>query len=441
MTDGAQRHAAEDLLDYIDASPSPWHAVAEAARRLEARGYRPLHEAEPWELAAGGGYYVVRGGSSLIAFRLGERPLVEAGYRMVGAHTDSPGLRVKPRAGHAKGGMGVLGVEVYGGPILATFTDRDLTLAGRVQVGGTGGREERLLQFERPLVRLPNLAIHMNRSVNEEGLRLDRHRALPLLLEAVNDELGPAERFRGLVAERLGVATDAVRAWNLAVADTQPGALWGPGEAYIADSQIDNLASVHAAVEALPGVGDGHDGGDFGCALVACYDHEEVGSESDRGAAGDFLEAVLARVARARGLEGEDQARALARSWLLSADGAHAYHPHYPDHHDEQYPVRVNGGPVLKINAAQRYMTDDRGEAFFDDLCAAAGVDRQTYVHRGDLPCGSTIGPMLAARLGVATVDAGIGMWAMHSLRESAGAADPAALAALCRTFLTEGEG
>jgi aspartyl aminopeptidase len=405
--------------------------VAQAARRLEAKGYQCLDEAEPWELEAGGGYYVVRGGSSLIAFRLGERPLAEAGYRMVGAHTDSPGLRVKPRAGEAKGGLGVLGVEVYGSPILATFTDRDLTLAGRVQVRGSSGPAERLLHFERPLVRLPNLAVHMNRSVNEEGLRLDRHQALPLLLEGLREEVGPAERFRTLVAERLEVAPEDVVAWNLAVADTQPGSLWGPGEAYIADSQLDNLASVHAAVEALPG-----ESGDFGAAVVACYDHEEVGSESDRGAASDFLEAVLARIAEARGLDADDQARALARSWLLSADGAHAYHPHYPAYHDDQYPVRVNGGPVVKINAAQRYMTDDRGEALFGELCRLAGVEGQTYVHRGDLPCGSTIGPLLAARLGVATLDAGLAMWAMHSLRESAGAEDPAALTALCRVFL-----
>jgi aspartyl aminopeptidase len=271
----------------------------------------------------------------------------------------------------------------------------------------------------------------MNRSVNEQGLWLDRHEGVAPLLEALGEEMGPAERFRSLVAGQLGVEPEAVVAWNLAVADAQPGGFWGPEGEFLADSQIDNLASVHAAVEAMPEAS-----GDFGLAVAGLFDHEEVGSESERGAASDFLEAVLARVAAEGGLDAAEHARALARSQLLSADGAHAYHPHFPAHHDDQYPVRVNGGPVLKVNAAQRYMSDDRDEARFAELCRRAGVDWQIYIHRGDLPCGSTIGPVLAARLGVPTLDAGLGMWAMHSLRESAGARDPAALVALCRAFL-----
>jgi len=432
-----RRQTAQDLLRYIDASPSPWHAVANAVADLERRGYQPLSEDEPWELHPGGAYYVVRDDSSLIAFRIGDAPLTRAGFRIVGAHTDSPGFRVKPNAAHAKGPMTALGVEIYGGPILATFADRDLTLAGRVFVRdgqSPTGVAPRLVHFDKPLVRLPNLAIHMNREVNKEGLKFGYQDQLPLMLSALSEELPPDQRFRRILAERLGVDPEDIVSWGLAVADTQPGAFWGPEDEFLADSQLDNLASCHAALAALP-----EETADTGVAMAALFDHEEVGSESHKGASGNFLEAVMERVASGLGLGDDDYRAALASSWLVSADMAHAYHPHYPSHHDEQHKVLVNQGPVIKINAAQRYATDELGEAYFAHLCQAAEVPYQKYIHRNDLPCGSTIGPMMATRLGLRTVDVGNPMWAMHSLRESAGTYDQGAMIRVLEAFFAAG--
>ncbi len=418
-TDDSERSDARALLDYIDASPSPWHAVDQAASMLEQGGFKRLRENEAWHLTPGGCYYVVRDDSSLIAVRLGDGDPATHGWRLVGAHTDSPGLRVKPRAAHARGAMTGLGVEVYGGPILATFADRDLTLAGRVFVRAGNTLVARRVHFKRPLLRLPNAAIHLNRSVNEDGLKFDRQEELPLLLSTLDEELPPDDQFRALLARELDEDAGAIAAWGLAVADTQPGALFGAQQEFIADSQLDNLASCHAALIALlrePPCRGGQ--------LCALFDHEEIGSLSYKGAAGDFLEATLARIAGALGLDTDAGRRAASRSWLLSADMAHAWHPNYARFYDQQHQVLINGGPVIKINANQRYATDEMGEAYFASLCARAGVPCQRYVHRSNLPCGSTIGPILAARLGIRTIDVGNPMWSMHSLRESAGALD-----------------
>lgn len=410
--------AARDLARFIDASPSPWHAVAECIARAQARGFRPLEEAEPWNLQPGDARYVVRDDASIILFRVGAAPLTESGLRIAGAHTDSPGLRVKPHALRRRDPWWALDVEVYGGPILATFTDRDLTLAGRVLVEEGGTTAQRLFHVPEPLVRIPNLPIHLNRGVNEEGLKLDRQdQLLPLFLPVQQGTTDPD--FRTWLGERLEVAGEAVRAWDLALADTQGARLYGPGEAFIAAPQMDNLASCHAGLEALLAA-------EAPEATLVCafFDHEEVGSESYRGAAGTFLEATVSRIAEALGCTGADLQRALARSQVLSADMAHAYHPGSPGVYDEGHRLAVNAGPALKVNAQARYTSDGRGRARFEALCEAAGVPFQHYVHRNDLPCGSTIGPMVAARLGAPTLDIGTPLWGMHSLRESGGARD-----------------
>jgi len=415
------RELARDLLGFIDASPSPWHAVATASARLEAAGFQRLAEEERWALVPGGRYFSVRGGSSLIAFVVGQGALAESGLRLVGAHTDSPGLRLKPRAPHGADGLVRLGVEVYGGPILATFTDRDLSLAGRVNVRDGAGFASRLVRFDEPLVRLPNLAIHMNREVNEQGLKLHKQNELPLLLAMAKAGEDPDEVFRRLLAERLGGAGDAILNWELNAYDTQKGAFWGPDQEFIADSQLDNLASCHAALTALLDVA-----APTATNLCALFDHEEVGSESAAGAGGSFVADVIARIAAAQGLDEEDRRRALARSFFISADMAHAWHPNFPAAYEPCHKVLVNGGPVIKLNANQRYSTGAETAARFMALCQAAGVPVQQYSHRSDLGCGSTIGPIVASRLGVASVDVGCPMWAMHSIRESAGVLDHA---------------
>lgn len=425
------RTTAHELIDFIDASPSPWHAVASAEQRLLARGFTRLAEDQRWQLAAGGRYCAVRDGASMIAFVPGSRPLAETGFRIVGAHTDSPGLRLKPRAAHAADGLLRLGVEVYGGPILATFADRDLSLAGRVVMRTAAGPQTRLLRFEQPLVRLPNLAIHMNREVNEQGLKLNKQTELPLILGQLGEGEDAEARLRKLLAGTAqGEAADLL-SWDLAVYDVQQGCLWGADQEFIADSQLDNLASCHAAITALMATEQ-----PAATCVAALFDHEEVGSESAAGAGGSFVADVLARIGSQAGLDGEDRRRALAQSFFISADMAHAYHPNFPSAYEPEHKVKVNGGPVIKSNASQRYTTGAETAARFMGLCQQAGVPCQQYAHRGDLGCGSTIGPIVAARLGIASVDVGSPMWAMHSARESAGAHDHGyMIAALAEAF------
>lgn len=422
---------ALDLIDFIDDSPSPWHAVASAGARLLAQGFTRLEEGQRWQLEAGGRYYVVRGGASLIAFVLGSGAMAETGLRIVGAHTDSPGLRLKPKAALSGDGIIRLGVEVYGGPILATFTDRDLSLAGRVVLRGAPNQQIRLLRFERPLVRLPNLAIHMNREVNEQGLKLNKQTELALVLGQLGEGEDAEARLRQLLADAVAVDAANLLSWELAVYDVQKGGLWGANEEFIADSQLDNLASCHAALTALIAAEQ-----PTATCVTALFDHEEVGSESATGAGGSFVTDVLTRIGFHAKLDEEDRRRALAHSLFISADMAHAYHPNFPAAYEPAHKVMVNGGPVIKTHASQRYSTSAETAARFMGFCETAGVPCQQYAHRGDLGCGSTIGPLVAARLGVASVDVGSPLWAMHSARESAGSHDQAyMIAALAAAF------
>ncbi|HUX90713.1 MAG TPA: M18 family aminopeptidase [Gallionellaceae bacterium] len=413
------RLQAVDLIKFIDASPSPWHAVHSVEQRLLAQGFTELHEAERWKLEAGGCYYVVRGGASVIAFKLGQKSLAETGFRMIGAHTDSPGLRLKTHAAHKSDGLVRLGVEIYGGPILATFTDRDLSLAGRVNIRSANGFDTRLMKFDRPLVRLPNLAIHMNREVNEQGLKLNKQTELPLLFGAADDKHSAREQFMAYLAAELDVNAKDILTYELNVFDTQQGTFWGAEQEFIANSQLDNLASCHAALTALLAC-DKPDA----TAIAAFFDHEEVGSESAAGAGGSFAADVIDRISISLELDEEAQHCAAAKSFFISADMAHAYQPNFPHAYEPNHHVMVNAGPVIKTNSNQRYSTSADSAARFMTLCESAGVPFQHYTHRTDLGCGSTIGPIIASRLGVASVDVGSPMWAMHSLRESAGVMD-----------------
>ena len=412
--------------------------MATASSRLAAQGFRLLKEDERWQLEPGGRYCVVRGGASVVAFVMGSRPLAETGFRLVGAHTDSPGLRLKPRAALVGDGLLRLAVEVYGGPILATFSDRDLGLAGRVVVRSGPGQETRLARFDRPLLRLPNLAIHMNREVNEQGLRFNRQTELPLMLgqlslSGASDEKSADARLRGLLAGAVGAEACDVLSWEMNVFDVQPGSLWGVNEEFIASRQLDNLASSCAALSALMAT----DAPRASC-VVGLFDHEEVGSESAAGAGGSFLADVLERIASQAGLDDESRQIALAQSFFISADMAHAYQPNFPAAYEPGHKVMINGGPVIKTNVNQRYTTNAETAARFMRYCERAGVAFQQYAHRADLGCGSTIGPMLSARLGVPGVDVGSPMWAMHSARESAGVQDHASMIAVLRAAFAD---
>jgi len=410
---------AQDLLNFIDASPSPWHAVECVAKLLKENGFKPLIENQPWQFKKNGRYYVVRDGASIIAFVIGNQALADTGFRIVGAHTDSPGLRLKPKAAFSNQGIAQLGVEVYGGPILATFTDRDLSLAGRVMVRENKTHVARQVQFNSSIVRLPNLAIHMNREVNDKGLVLNKQTGLPLIFGFAADSAEAQTQLTNALAKQLNVEAADIITWDLNVYDTQKGSFWGLNNEFMANSQLDNLASCHAAINAM--LSNKKPDSTSICAL---FDHEEVGSESATGASGSFMSDVISRICASTSTNVEDRLRALANSFFISADMAHAYHPNHASSYEPCHHTLVNEGPVIKTNANQRYSSNAETAARFIQLCKNAGVPYQQYAHRTDLGCGSTIGPILAAQLGVASVDVGNPMWAMHSIRESAGVLD-----------------
>ncbi len=410
---------AQDLLNFIDASPSPWHAVNTVEQRLISLGFISLHETQAWQLKPGNSYYVIRGGASIIAFKVGNQNLTNSGFRMIGAHTDSPSLRLKPNAAYGSDGLVRIGVEVYGGPILATFTDRDLSVAGRVNVRTGTGFEARLVKFDNALMRLPNLAIHMNREVNDKGLLLNKQTGLPLIFGETEAGTAADQQFLKHIAEALAVEVNDILNFELNVFDTQKGVFWGANQEFIADSQLDNLASCHAALTALLATEN-----PASTCICALFDHEEVGSESATGASGSFLADVVSRVAISLQLSEEARLRAMAQSFFISADMAHAYHPNHATAYEPEHHTLVNKGPVIKTNANQRYATNADSAARFITLCERANVPYQQYAHRTDLGCGSTIGPIVASNLGVASVDVGSPIWAMHSIRESAGVLD-----------------
>ncbi|MCB9597494.1 MAG: M18 family aminopeptidase [Sandaracinaceae bacterium] len=420
-----------DLLAFIDASPTPWHAVAETVRRLEAVGYRALDERDAWSLAAGDRVYVIRGGSTVIAFEIGTEPPSEAGFRIIGAHTDSPNLRVKPRGEAGGHGVRQIAVEPYGGVLLYTWLDRDLSIAGRVVVRREGGLEPVLIRIDRPLCRVASLAIHLDRAVNEDGLRLNKqtHMAPHLALESAGDAT-----IVSVVAEAAGVAPSAIYGHDLCLYDVVPCARGGAQSELVFAPRLDNLASCHAGLSALSSA----DGDVRSTRVVALYDHEEVGSQSKQGADSPFLADVLDRVARAVDPRADASQRAMTRSFLISADMAHAVHPNHADRHEPTHMPRLGAGPVIKTNVNQRYATDGESSARFLAWCEAAEVIPQHFVTRSDLGCGSTIGPISAGRLGVATVDVGNPMLSMHSCREMAGAADVAPMIAVMRAFYEE---
>lgn len=431
------KQQVKHLLDFIDNSPSPWHAVASVEAAMQKFQFVRLDETAKWTLQAGGRYYVVRDDSSIVLFVVGRKAPAESGFKIVGAHTDSPGFRIRPNGATVSDGLARLGVEIYGGPILATFTDRDLSLAGRISFVGDGKQlAHKPVRFDQSLLRLPNLAIHMNRGVNEDGLKLHKQNELPLLFAQLTAEQLPKPYFLELLAHASGIDAARILSWDLAVYDTQKGAFWGANQEFYTDSQIDNLASCHAALQAL--LDDAVLDSAQSTPVCAFFDHEEIGSESHIGAGGSFLTDVLQRIHIATATEREDSARALAQSFLISADMAHAYQPNFPAAYDADHRVFVNKGPVIKSNANRRYSSESVSIARFIQWCEEAGVPHQRYSHRSDLPCGSTIGPIASAKLGIRSVDVGCPMWAMHSVRESAGVQDHGYMIKVLRRFFSD---
>lgn len=421
------RGHTDDLIEYLAASPSPFHAVANAAERLERAGFRRVEETDAWE-GAPGGRYLIRSGA-LIAWFTPEDAVPSTPFRIAGAHTDSPNLRVKPHPDTGAHGWRQVAVEIYGGVPLNTWLDRDLGLSGRLVLRGGA---EVLVRIDEPLLRVPQLAIHLDRSVND-GLTLNRQQHLTPVWG-----LGPVDEgaLIAFVADRAGVAAADVAGWDLMVHDVQRPGYLGRDKELVAAPRIDNLLSVHAGTAALAAVARGADAGLGVIPVLAAFDHEETGSVSDTGAQGPLLETVLDRSVYSRGGSAEDRARAYAGTVCLSADMGHAVHPNYAERHEPDHHPLPNGGPILKVNVNNRYATNGAGAALFADVCARAGVPWQSFVSNNSVPCGTTIGPLTAARLGIRTFDVGVPGLSMHSARELCGSEDPHYLASALKVFL-----
>jgi len=422
------------LCAFIQAAPSPFHAVAAMVAQLERAGYVQLDEEAAWDLQPQGRYYLLRNQSSLIAFQLDAQTLLQQGFRMVGAHTDSPCLKLKPQPDIVRHGYLQLGVEVYGGALLNPWFDRDLSLAGRVHYQDSKGNlQSCLVNFIKAVAVIPSLAIHLDREVNQKRSINPQTDLPPLLLQLPTGE--EPEGFRRLLqtqvqAEHPGIDISAVLDFELCLYDVNPPALVGLREDFIASARLDNLLSCHLGLHSLlASEGNGN-------RLLVCTDHEEVGSASAAGAAGPFLQATLQRIAeKLLGPGSEPCTRLLQRSLLVSVDNAHGLHPNFADKHDGKHGPQLNAGPVLKYNANQRYATNSGSAAFFRKVCAEAGVPVQSFVVRSDMGCGSTIGPLIATELGVSTVDVGVPTFAMHSIRELAGSHDTSWLARALTQF------
>jgi aspartyl aminopeptidase len=419
------RGHTDDLMSFLAASPSPYHAVANAAGRLENAGFRQVLETDAWD-GSTGGKYVLRGGA-IIAWYVPEGAGRHTPFRIIGAHTDSPNLRVKPLPDSGSYGWRQIAVEIYGGTLLNTWLDRDLGLAGRITLRDGS---HRLVNIDRALLRVPQLAVHLDRSVNTDGLKLDRQRHMQPIWGLGEPREGDLIRF---VAEEAGVEAEAVTGWDLMPHAIEPPAYLGRDRELLAGPRMDNLLSVHAGTAALAAVA----GTAPPCIpVLAAFDHEESGSQSDTGADGPLLGTVLERSVLSRGGTYEDRARAFAGSVCLSSDTGHAVHPNYSDRHDPTHRPRANGGPILKVNVNMRYATDGSGRAVFAAACEKAGVPWQSFVSSNSMPCGTTIGPITAARHGIQTVDVGVAILSMHSARELCGADDPYLLANALVAFL-----
>ncbi len=409
---------AVGLGEFIDVSPSPFHVVATVAAKLEAAGYVRLHENQEWAKLDRRNY-VVRGGS-IIAWDLGDG----AGFRIVGGHTDSPNLRLKQRPDRTSAGLSTVALEPYGGAWLNSWLDRDLGLSGRLAFRQGNGVEHVLVHVTEPVLRVPQLAIHL--SDDRKGVHLDPQRHVDAIWG-----VGESPEILTWVAEYAGIDPTTLLGWELMTHDVTPSRLIGTDDELLSAPRLDNQGTCYSGLAALL---DGEPA--INTRMLALFDHEEVGSGSERGAASDFLATICERIVLARGGSRADYLTAMADSVCASGDMAHATHPNYPERHEPSHRIAINGGPVLKVNQNLRYASDAVGEALFAIACDIAGVPLQRYIHRADLPCGSTIGPITATRTGLSTVDVGAPQLAMHSARELMGADDVAMYSAALQAFL-----
>lgn len=414
------------LLKYLDASPVNFLAARNIACELEQNGYRRLDPQQPLgELKAGDKVYVTKNDSSVYAFHLGRKPLAETGFHMICAHSDSPTFRVKPHAEMTgEGGLVRLNTEVYGGPILSTWFDRPLTLAGRVIVRGKDAMspETMLMHVRRPLLQISNLAIHFNRQVND-GVKLSKQKDMLPLLGLINDELEQGNLLMNVIVEELSkqrpVSHEDILDFDLYLADTQPACTFGVHDEFISSGRLDDLSMCFAGLEALIAAPESDT-----TQVLAIFDNEETGSQTKQGAGSPFLASMLMRIARQQSGTEEAYWQAVERAFMISADNAHAFHPNYAEKYDPTNHPMLGGGPAIKFNASQKYASDAVSAAIFAEICRKAGVPCQRFVNHSDVAGGSTLGNILASTVPLRGVDMGNAILGMHSCRETGSVAD-----------------
>ena len=412
----------DNLLKFLDASPVNYLAVATMEEMLSAAGFKKLDPAKPIAaLQSGDQFYVTKNDSSLYAFRLGRKSLAESGFKIICAHCDSPTFRIKPNPEMLKeGNVLQLNTEVYGGAILSTWFDRPLSLAGRVilKTANTLHPETRLLHIKRPLLQIPNLAIHFNRQVND-GVKLSKQKDMIPVMGILKDKLEKDNLLLNLIASELNVAAGEILDFDLYLYDTTPACTFGLNNEFISSGRLDDLSMVSAAIDALLGTGISDQ-----TQIVAIFDNEETGSGTKQGAGSPFLASIIERIVLAQGDNQDGFYRAVEQSFMVSADNAHAWHPNYAEKFDPTNHPVMGGGPAIKINAAQKYATDADGAAVFAEICRLAGVPSQRFVNHSDIAGGSTLGNILTGTLPMRGVDMGAAIWAMHSVRETGSVAD-----------------
>ena len=410
-----------ELLEFIQQSPTAYHAVASVSARLLEAGFQELSEAEKWKIDAGGSYFTTRNGSSLVAFRIPEEPF--DCYMMTASHGDSPCFKIKERAERGHDGYVSLSVEGYGGMLCASWMDRPLSVAGRVAVRSGDRISLRLVDLKKPVAIMPSVAIHMNREANEKA-HFDAASDMQPLFRDVN---GSAPDYASMIAEELQIKKEDILSSDLFLYNPQPGICWGD---YVSSPRLDDLQCVYACLEGFLTAGKGK-----GAGIYCLFDNEEVGSRTKQGAESTFLFDVLERIALARGIGAEEQARIRANSFMISADNAHAAHPNHSELKDPNQTARMNAGIVIKLNANQKYTTDAASSALFQMICRKAEVPVQFYANRADMKGGSTLGNISASKVSIDTVDIGLAQLAMHSAFETAGAKDTEYLVKAVRCF------
>ena len=414
----------ERLLSFLDASPVSFLAVRNIANELEKNGFRRVNAQEPLgKVEAGDRFFVTKNDSSVYAFHIGKKPLADAGFHMICAHCDSPTFRVKPNAEmDCEGGIVKLNTEVYGGPIMSTWFDRPLTLAGRVIVKGDDVMRPKtlLLHVKRPLLQISNLAIHFNRQVND-GVKLSRQKDVLPILGIINDEMEKGNLLMNVITDELNVKKEDILDFDLYLADATPACIFGAHGEFISSGRLDDLSMCWAGVEAM--LAASSEVPDT-TRVLALFDNEETGSQTKQGAGSPFLSYMLKRVALAQGGTEEAYYQAVERAFMISADNAHAWHPNYGEKYDPTNHPMLGGGPVIKFNAAQKYASDAASAAIFAGICEKAGVPCQRFVNHSDVAGGSTLGNILASSVPLQGVDMGNAILAMHSCRETGSVID-----------------